>query len=149
MGWVDPSTFANSTGADAAPLNAISNNLNLLKSSLQIAGIGNPLVGTQPPALDEPNFVTDWAYQSNVNGVTTSASEASFFFTSAFPNGVGAIVCCPSDGATVPGMTVQLVRGATTLSGFTVVVYGATGGGNYGPVGSGLVVNVSWVAIGW
>ena len=156
MGWTTPPTFAaGETSGLTAALNVVSGDLVALNSSPQLNSITtSPLAGGSAPSLNAPNFLLDVNYQQQA--VAGSGGQATFSFglspTSTwgpgFPNGVLTVVAMPSDGTSVLGLTVNLVRGSVTTTQFTVSAY-YLDSGNYVVVPNGFSISVSWIAMGW
>jgi hypothetical protein len=148
MGWTTPPTFtAGETSGLTAALNVVSGDLVALNSSPQLNSITtSPLAGGSAPSLNAPNFLLDVNYQQQA--VAGSGGQATFNFGATFPNGVLTVVAMPSDGTSVLGLTVNLVRGSVTTSQFTVSAY-YLNSGNYVVVPNATSISVSWIAVGW
>jgi hypothetical protein len=144
MGWVLPPTFKVGQPLTHTELQRFSSDLTALESAPQMMSVTSaPLAGGVSPALNQPSLLWDVNYQSSV---TDPLGHATFMFGSSFPTGVAIVLACPSD-ASINGLTINLIRGSTTQSGFSVTAYYSSGGNIVPCVNQD--INVSWIAVGF
>lgn len=108
-----------------------------LLQSLQVIGMGAPLVGSVPAgALSKGQF-------ASVTGVTNSSGQFAVTFPVAFPNAVVTIV--PAIGDVGSAIGALVVASSVSLTGFTIEIFNTSTGG---VVGSGGTYRVNYSAVG-